>query len=274
MRLHQASLANRLGKQLAKPLSWLACARGIYPLVRMTDAYLNFLIGKGSGTGWDLREEVRGAVLRIRRPRPVVFDVGANVGSWTQNLLQLVPGAKVYMFDPSPGCQAAIREKNLPGVAIIPCALGETPGEMLYYTSSPTDGSASLHPRRDTPFETFNYRQMIVPVRTLDEIIETEKIDFVDFMKMDIEGHELFALKGARRALAAGKIRALSFEFGCGNVNSRTFFRDFWDLLGAADFAIYRITPGGKNILVADYYEDAEYFRGATNYIAELKSNK
>ena len=274
MRLHQPSLANRLGKQVAKPLSWLACARWIYPMARMADAYLNFLIGKGSGTGWDLREEVRGAGLRIRRPRPVVFDVGANVGNWTQNLLKLVPEAKVYMFDPSPGCQDAIRGKNLPGVTIIPCALGETPGEMAYYSSSPTDGSASLHQRRDTPFETFNYQQMTVPVRTLDEIIETEKIDFVDFMKMDIEGHELFALKGARHALAAGKIRALSFEFGCGNVNSRTFFRDFWDFLGAVNFAIYRITPGGKNILVNDYYEDAEYFRGATNYIAELKSNK
>lgn len=271
MQLHKPSLANRLGKRVARPLSWVACSPWFYKPARMADAYLNFLIGKGSGTGWDMREEVRAAVSRIRRPSPVVFDVGANVGNWSQGLLQAVPDAKVYMFDPSPGCQAAIRAKNLPGITLFPCALGEVAEQKTYFSSSATDGSASLHSRRDTPFQDFKYQPATVAVRTLDEVIEAEQIDFVDFMKMDIEGHELFALRGAARSLAAGKIRALSFEFGCGNINSRTFFRDFWELLTAANFAIHRITPCGKDVLVGDYYEDAEYFRGATNFVAELK---
>jgi len=252
-------------------LSRVACSRPFYKPLRMLDAYLNFLLGKGSGTGWDLREEVRAAVVRIHRPQPVVFDVGANVGNWTKTLLEIIPDAKVLMFDPSAGCQAAIRAKALPGILLLPCALGETAGRLPYFSSSATDGSASLHARRDTPFLDFKYEQSSVEVRTLDEVMATEKIDFVDFMKMDIEGHELFALKGARQALAAGKIGALSFEFGCGNVNSRTFFRDFWELLTAANYAIYRITAGGRDVLVDAYYEDDEYFRGATNFVAELK---
>lgn len=237
----------------------------------MLDAYLNFLMGKGSGTGWDLREEVRAAVARIHRPQPVVFDVGANVGNWTKNLLELIPTAKVYMFDPSPGCQQAIREKNLPDITLIPCALGEVAGQMTYFSSSATDGSASLHARRDTPFQDFKYLQSFVEVRTLDEVIQSEKIEFVDFIKMDIEGHELFALKGAQQALATRKIGALSFEFGCGNVNSRTFFRDFWELLTKEGYVIHRITAGGRDIIMDSYYEDDEYFRGATNFVAELK---
>ena len=237
----------------------------------MLDAYLNFLIGKGSGTGWDMKEEVQAAVSRIGRARPVVFDVGANVGNWSQSFLQAIPDAKVFMFDPSPGCQAAIRQKALPGITLFPFALGEVAEQKNYFSSSATDGSASLHSRHDTPFQDLTYQSTVVEVRTLDELIESEQIDFVDFMKMDIEGHELFALRGAKRALAAGKIRALSFEFGCGNINSRTCFRDFWELLTAANFAIYRITPSGKNIPVDDYYEDDEYFRGATNFVAELK---
>ena len=40
----------------------------------------------------------------------------------------------------------------------------------------------------------------------------------------------LEALKGAANSLASGMIKALAFEFGSGNLNSRTFFRDFWDL--------------------------------------------
>jgi hypothetical protein len=89
-------------------------------------------------------------------------------------------------------------------------------------------------------------------------------------MKMDIEGHELFALRGAQRALTSRKIGALSFEFGCGNINSRTFFRDFWNLLNGSGFDIWRIAPGGREVRIIEYYEDLEYFRGATNYVAAL----
>ncbi len=92
-------------------------------------------------------------------------------------------------------------------------------------------------------------------------------------MKMDIEGHELLALRGAEQALKSRRIGALAFEFGSSDINSRTFFRDFWDLLGAHGFSIARITPSGKAIALLDYYEDCEYFRGATNYIAELKDH-
>jgi len=254
MRLNRSSLKNRIGKAVAGPLSLIASARWIYPLTRMADAYLNFLMGKGSGTGWNLRGEVCAAARCIHRQRPVVFDVGANVGDWTQGLLKIIPDAKVYMFDPSPGCQEAILKKRLTGVTLMPFALGETCGQSSYFSSSMTDGSASLHERRDTPFENLNYERTTVTVRTLDDVIESERIEFVDFIKMDIEGHEFFALKGAERSLAAGKIGALSFEFGCGNINSRTFFRDFWELLSAANFILYRITPGGKNVPVKDYY--------------------
>ena len=120
-------------------------------------------------------------------------------------------------------------------------------------------------------FRDLNYTTVEVEVSTIDQVIESQTIDFVDFMKMDAKGHELFALRGARQSLASRKIGALSFEFGCGNINSRTFFRDFWELLTGAGFSIWRIAPSGKDVPVRDYYEDAEYFRGATNYVAELK---
>lgn len=256
---------------MAKPLSWLACSSWLYKPSRVMNIYFNCLVGKGSG-GWELGDEVRSALRRIRRPQPVVFDVGANVGGWSQQLLQARPEARILMFEPSPTCQAIIRKKNLPGTKLFPFALGEKAETREYYSSSETDGSASLYSRRDTAFHELPYHQSTVEVRTLDDVIESEGIVVVDFMKMDIEGHELFALRGAKRSLAAGKIRALSFEFGCGNINSRTFFRDFWDLLTSANFAIYRITPSGKDIPLRDYYEDHEYFQAATNFVAELKS--
>ena len=271
MQLHKLTLASRLGKAAAKPLSRLVCSWLLYKPARLAEAYLNFLIGKGSGTGWNMEAEVAAAARQVRRSNPVLFDVGANVGSWTEGMLQRLPGARVFMFDPSPGCQAVIRSKQLPDCTLVPCALGEQAGQASFHFSSATDGSASLHVRRDTPFQELRYQSVTVEVRTLDEVIDSLKIDFVDFMKMDIEGHELYALRGAKRSLAAGKIGALSFEFGCGNINSRTFFHDLWESLTGAGFDLWRITPSGKELEVTEYYEDEEYFRGVTNYIARSK---
>ncbi|MES1164732.1 MAG: FkbM family methyltransferase, partial [Verrucomicrobiota bacterium] len=47
---------------------------------------------------------------------------------------------------------------------------------------------------------------------TLDEYIESARIDRVAFTKMDVEGYELFALHGARRSIAAGKLPVVYFE--------------------------------------------------------------
>src|SRR5579871_6491081 len=68
MRLNRPSLANRLGKRFARPLSRIACAGPVYPMIRMVDAYLNFLIGKGSGGDSYLKEEAEGAAACISRP--------------------------------------------------------------------------------------------------------------------------------------------------------------------------------------------------------------
>jgi polynucleotide 5'-kinase involved in rRNA processing len=70
-----------------------------------------------------------------------------------------------------------------------------------------------------------------VEIVTIDEVIEKEKIVRIDFLKIDTEGHELAVLEGASNALKAGIIRCIQFEFNEMNVVSRTFFKDFKNIL-------------------------------------------
>jgi hypothetical protein len=72
-------------------------------------------------------------------------------------------------------------------------------------------------------------------------------------------------------SLRAGTIRALSFEFGLNNIESRTFFRDFWDLLVPFGFSIFRIAPGGNLIQIHEYREELEYFKIVSNYVAVIQ---
>jgi FkbM family methyltransferase len=274
MKLRRWKWMDRTAKKLTRPLSKLAVSRLFFTPLRMLDAYFNILVGKGSGTGWALEDEIHAALSLTYRPQPVIFDVGANVGKWSSRLLAADPSATLFLFEPSPFCREKIAARpELCHVTVTPAAVGEKAGKALLHFSQPTDGSASLHAREDSFFEDRTYSQIEVDVVTIDDFIASHQLEFIDFLKMDIEGHELFALQGAKKALAERRIGALLFEFGSGNINSQTFFRQFWKLLTAAGFRIWRITPGGKPIEIDEYYEDLEYFRGVSNYVAQLKDH-
>jgi hypothetical protein len=83
-------------------------------------------------------------------------------------------------------------------------------------------------------------------------------------VKIDVEGHELDVLKGFGDLLS--QIRLVQFEFGGCNIDTRTFFQDFWNLFSQAGFALYRLSPLGP-IAIKNYAEDLESFV-CTNYIA------
>jgi FkbM family methyltransferase len=274
MNLHKASVLNRVAKSAAPALAKVICSDLLYKPVRVIDAYLNFLMGRGAGTGWDLDSEIRIASKFLKSAAPVVFDVGANVGKWSERMLKAHPEVTVYMFEPSPKCREEIYKLGLSRNILIPAALGSSPGVSRLNFSSDTDGSASLHARGDSYFQDREYRSIEVEVTTIDQVLEKHSIEFVDFMKMDIEGHEFNALEGASKSLKEKRIGALSFEFGSGNINSRTFFRDFWKLLSSSGFSISRIAPGDILIPIHEYYEDLEYYRGVSNYIATLQDSE
>jgi hypothetical protein len=80
---------------------------------------------------------------------------------------------------------------------------------------------------------------------------------------MDIEGHELFALRGAQNALQ-GRIKVLQFEFGGANVSSGVFFIDIWSVLNE-NYTVYRLTSRGLEVITA-YTEDLENFVNTTYY--------
>lgn len=89
-----------------------------------------------------------------------------------------------------------------------------------------------------------------VPVTTVDCFLQDRSIERIDLMKMDVEGFEFSVLQGAKESLAAGRIHMVQFEFNQMNVHSRTFFRDFKELL--RDFAFYRILNNGVLLSLAD----------------------
>jgi FkbM family methyltransferase len=233
--------------------------------------YLAVIQGKGAGSGWDLESEVQVARRFINSKSPVIFDVGAHTGSWSRAIMNVLDADyHIYQFEPAEQNISYLRNSTNDKVTLIEKAVSKEVGKADFYFAKEASDTSSLHSRRESIFKSHEYDNLKVETTTIDKIIKKFDINTIEFLKLDIEGNELNALKGASQSLKDGRVKTLTFEFGSGNINSRTFFRDFWDLLTPLGYSIKRICPGGLLLPIEKYYEDLEYFRNVTNYVAIL----
>jgi len=105
-----------------------------------------------------------------------------------------------------------------------------------------------------------------VEINTIDNYCSENAINHIHLLKIDIEGHELDALAGAKRMFATKSIDIVTFEFGGCNIDTRTFFRIFWYFFSEVNLKIFRITPSGYLYPIESYKEIYEQFR-TTNFI-------
>jgi FkbM family methyltransferase len=275
MKIHHQGYLNSFAKAVAPLLSTIIASRIFYGFSCLVESYFSILLGKGAGTGWAFDAEINCAKKVIDSVKDgddlIFFDVGANKGDWTSAMKRRYPNALVLMFEPQSDCCEELRKLPFKNLTLFPFAVDSQRRKVAVYTTGGLSGLASLHKRQDTYFSNLEFTSFDVQTVALDDIIDEQQIKRIDFIKMDIEGHELEALKGARNALSSGIVKALSFEFGSANINSRTYFKDFWTLLSEYQYEIYRILPSGNLVRIDEYYEDCEHFRGVTNYVAVLK---
>jgi FkbM family methyltransferase len=236
-------------------------------IVSDIEVYFSQVLGIGYVA--TMKEETRAALQCIHSTAPVVFDVGANKGDWTRDLLkEIPPQAHIYAFDPSSANIEVLRQIGDSRVSVIPLALGKSEGEMSFYSPFPGSGCGSLfnfRPESSHPIEPLAEEKVLVT--TLDAFVKQQGIVCIDFMKMDLEGAELSVLEGGMETLKAGIVHAFSFEFGQCNIASKTYLLDFWYFLNGFSYRLYLIGPNGILVPIQDYSPRYEVLRHS-NFIA------
>lgn len=231
-------------------------------LLEKTGTALQSKRGGGYASTW---QEIEGALNFIPNPAPTIFDIGANVGNWTSSLLQALPQtSRVFMFEPQPSCWASLDRLSDKRISLEKKALSDTAGTLTFWSNPNSEISSVYEQAGGGP----RSQSLLVDSTTIDDFVSAHGIDVVDFVKIDVEGHELSVIKGAKRSIERGTVKAFSFEFGQADVASRTFFRDFWEYITALNFQIYRLGHDGFAIHIAEYSHDLENFGGVANYVA------
>jgi FkbM family methyltransferase len=238
--------------------------------------YAGMSVGEGnhpSTSGERMASEVIRKRLGKRARDAVLFDVGANVGDYTSMLLEVFgPQARIWAFEPA-GSNFAVLERRLAEddrVLLRNIGFSDREGTGLLRSPSEESKLGSLH---DTHIRLESHGLPLVveervALESIDAFCARERIERIDFAKLDVEGHELHVLRGAARMIAEGRITAIQFEFGGANIDSRSFMRDFFDLL-TPQYAIHRVLQHGL-YPIARYRETLEVFKRATNYLAIL----
>jgi FkbM family methyltransferase len=234
----------------------------------------------GIGIGADVQSSGEFSIVnklkQLNKPNLCIFDVGANIGNFSEMILSsfnIPEFVSIHCFEPSKKTFALLSTNlgKVKNVYLNNFGFGKEKGEFNLYYDKEGSGLASLTKRKLDHFNIEFTESEKVDIDTIDNYCVKNNIQNIDLLKIDVEGNELDVLTGAKQMFENNKIKMVSFEFGGCNIDTRTYFQDFYYFFAEKNFRIFRITPSGFLYLIETYNEYLEQF-STTNFLAIYNS--
>jgi FkbM family methyltransferase len=210
-------------------------------LIRSLAAKAGYRISRGLlPNRFSAMDEVLGLLKRQGHDPKVLLDGGANVGAWTRYARGIFPAAAVHAFEPQPGCRAALEQmaRELPNVTIHPVALTQ-PGVKsvsMRDADAISTGASVVTAAEAVPGESSRE----VPAATLDELVgDVLRPTDNALLKLDLQSHEPYALRGAERTLKSVEVAISEVQFFQVGGNAHPLFLDLALQMREAGFEIY-----------------------------------
>ena len=137
-------------------------------------------------------------LFRYTNPRKVL-DIGAHIGSFTQQVLRFNPDAKVIMIEANPNCEPYLSKLNIPYQMV---ALSKEKGEAELYVEKVNEigTGASLYRENTEYYADDKFDTVKVQTEALDSLNYFED-EFIDLVKLDVQGAEYDILEGGRKTI-------------------------------------------------------------------------
>lgn len=227
------------------------------------------------GFSYDFEDNGEREVLeRIARLEPkTVFDVGANVGDWALTVSSMFPQAVIHAFELSAKTFKNLKTRvNGNRFILNNVGLADQAGEFEYKDYGMNSEvntlllSATFHDGVTAPTLTK------ARVETGDNYCREKGIGQIDFLKIDVEGVEHLVLKGFEEMLKQGNVRAVQFEYGYTNGDSKFLMRDYCRFFEAYGYGVARIQKGPLQFVPWSY--KMNNFDSGPNFLAVRMADK
>ena len=144
----------------------------------------------------------------------VIFDVGAERGRYSTRYLRMFPRARVYAFEPAPVALSALQRlaRENERLEVVPAAVCDQVGRVDFHVGK-ADVTSSLLEFMDT--DTPDHKEVevfSVPGITIDAFCQENDIGRIDLLKLDVQGAEILALRGAWQMIRKQKIGVIFSE--------------------------------------------------------------
>lgn len=171
-------------------------------------------------------------------PRTII-DAGANVGQFARAATETYPRARIIAFEPLPDVAEKMVSnlRDRPRVELRAQALGGFDGTVTLRRNEYSPASSVLRLRSDAA-ESFNLLErdsMQVPVVRLDTALRGADLESPVLLKLDLQGYELEALRGAEETLT--RTRHVLVEIGLQPMyEAEPTFEDVYAFMRSAGF--------------------------------------
>ena len=195
----------------------------------------------------------------------IVVDVGANIGLHTLNMARIVGNTgQVFAFEPDPSnfkiLGKNVKVNNYKNIILEQKAVGDKHGRAtLYQAVNP--GMHRIFP------QTKAKGQVQVELTSLDKyFIDSNLVDKINFLKIDVEGLEFSVLKGMENILKNNKKIKILFEFMPKNIMEADFIPiELLDYLTSNGFKLYCMDEKTKKLLYVSNNEEILRLCSTTN---------
>jgi FkbM family methyltransferase len=190
------------------------------------------------------------------------FDVGANLGDWTAELLSQAGGADVtiHAFEPAPA-QYGHMTQRLAG----PIAAGQVTQQKLALAAEQgtaeflVTGESSGNNAIVTSDAVAEGRRIKVSLDTVDHFCSNQGLKAITFVKVDTEGNDLNVIFGAHEMLVGGQIGVLQFEYNYLWVRFGHMLHKVFTYVERLEYVVAQITQDGLEVH-SEWHPELERF--------------
>ena len=220
--------------------------------------------------------EVFAGLVKIINPK-VVWDIGANSGTYGVLAKALAPNCEVIFFEPIPKAVDLIQanlELNEFQAEIFKIALGDFDGEGEIFFEQGQDFATSVTVNKNTVPEGIKSDCMKIQVRRLDSLVREQHLNSPNLVKLDVETYEYEVLDGMgsdfpknavflieilREDLALKLVEFFpESEYEYWNIDDRKGSIRKVGKLGKSDFYNFLVVPKSLNNSIRKYLVSAQ----------------